>query len=66
MAASNAYAQQYDPEIISLQQELNTLNVQLASYKELKAQMVSQKASSTMGLITSGAKEQVEAAKAHA
>ncbi|MBQ9332764.1 MAG: efflux RND transporter periplasmic adaptor subunit [Lachnospiraceae bacterium] len=64
MAASNAYAQQYDPEIISLQQELNTLNVQLASYKELKAQMVSQKTSSTMGLITSGAKEQVEATKA--
>ena len=64
MAASNAYAQQYDPEIISLQQELNTLNTNLASYKELKAQMVSQKASSTMGLITSGAKEQVEATKA--
>ena len=64
MAATNSYAQQYDPEIISLQQQLNTLNVQLASYKELKAQMVSQKASSTMGLITSGAKEQVEATKA--
>ncbi len=64
MAASNAYAQQYDTEIISLQQELNTLNTNLASYKELKAQMVSQKASSTMGLITSGAKEQVEATKA--
>ena len=64
LAATNAYEQQYDPEIISLQQQLNTLNVQLASYKELKAQMVSQKASSTMGLITSGAKEQVEATKA--
>ncbi len=63
-AAQNSYAQQYDPEIISLQQQLNTLNVQLASYKELKAQMVSQKASSTLGLVTDGTKEQVEAAKA--
>jgi RND family efflux transporter MFP subunit len=64
MAASNSYAQQYDPEIISLQQQLNTLNVELASYKELKAQMVSQKTSSTMGLVTEGTKEQVDAAKA--
>lgn len=62
--ASNAVAQQFAPEIVRMQEDLDTLTEQLASYKELKAQMVSQKATGYAGLLTEGTKEQVEAAKA--
>ena len=62
--ASNAVAQQFAPEIVSMQENLDALTEQLTSYKELKSQMVSQKATGYAGLLTEGTKEQVEAAKA--
>lgn len=64
LVATNSYDQQFDPEVLRMQEQLNTLNTELASYKELKAQMVSQKATGYAGLITDGTKEQIEAAKA--
>ncbi len=62
--ASNAVAQQFAPEIVSMQENLDALTEQLTSYKELKSQMISQKATGYAGLLTEGTKEQVEAAKA--
>ncbi|MBR5115985.1 MAG: HlyD family efflux transporter periplasmic adaptor subunit, partial [Lachnospiraceae bacterium] len=64
LLASNSYDQQFDPEILQMQEQIDALQVQLTSYRELKSQMVSQKASSYSGLITDGTKEQIEAAKA--
>ena len=61
---SNAYQQQYSNDIVQMQEELNRLNVQLAACKEYKAEMTSQKASTQLGLMTSGAKEELEAIKA--
>ncbi len=63
MVQTNAYEQQYAPDIVKLQEELNVLNVQLANLKEYKAEMTSQKASTVMNLMTEGAKEQLEAVK---
>ncbi len=63
MVQTNAYEQQYADDIVQMQEELNTLNVQLANLKEYKAEMTSQKASTVMGLMTEGAKEQLEAVK---
>lgn len=59
----NAYEQQYADDIVQMQNELNALNVQLANFKEYKAEMTSQKASTVMGLMTSGAKDQLQAVK---
>ncbi len=64
LLAMNAYDQQFDPEVLSMQEQLDALNVQLASARELKSQMISQKTASYTGLITEGTKEQIEAAKA--
>ena len=61
---SNAYQQQYSSDIVQMQEELSRLNVQLAACKEYKAEMTSQKASTQMSLMTSGAKEELEAIKA--
>lgn len=61
---SNAYEQQYSSDIVKMQEELNGLNTALANYKEYKAEMTSQKASTQMSLMTNGAKEQLEAIKA--
>ena len=63
LVQTNAYEQQYASDIIQLQDKLNALNLQLADLKEYKAEMTSQKASTVMGLMTSGAKEQLEAVK---
>ncbi len=63
MVQTNAYEQQYADDIVQMQEELNTLNVQLANLKEYKSEMTSQKASTVMGLMTEGAKEQLEAVK---
>lgn len=63
LVQTNAYEQQYSPDIVKLQEELNLLNVQLANLKEYKAEMTSQKASTVMNLMTDGAKEQLEAVK---
>lgn len=64
LIASNSWAQEFDPAILKMQEDLNFLNQQLASDKELRAQMVSQKATGYAGLLTQGTKEQIEAAKA--
>ena len=60
---TNTYEQQYHPDIVRLQEELNALNMQLADLKEYKSVMTSQKASTVNSLMTSGAKEQLEAVK---
>ncbi|MBP9995644.1 MAG: efflux RND transporter periplasmic adaptor subunit [Lachnospiraceae bacterium] len=61
---SNAYEQQYASDIMDMEKEINDLNIALAGFKEDKAQMLSQKAATQMGLMTDGAKEQLEAVKA--
>ncbi len=61
--AQNTHEQQYDPVIIKKQEELNYLNYLMASYKEKKSVMESQKASTQLNLQTKGAKEQLEAVK---
>lgn len=63
LVQTNAYEQQYADDIVKMQEELNALNTQLADYKEYKAVMTSQKAATVTGLLTSGAKEQLEAVK---
>ncbi len=62
--AKNTHEQQYDPEIVKKQEELNYLNYLMASYKEQKSVMESQKAATQLNLQTEGAKEQIEAVKA--
>lgn len=62
--ARNSYDQMYDPEIIKKQDELQFLNYLMASYKEKKSIMESQKAATQMNLQTKGAKEKIEAVKA--
>ena len=63
LVQTNAYEQQYADDIVKMQEELNALNTQLADYKEYKAVMTSQKAATVTGLLTPGAKEQLEAVK---
>ena len=63
LVQTNAYEQQYHPDIVRMQEELDSLNMQLANLKEYKAEMTSQKASTVNALMTSGAKEQLEAVK---
>ena len=63
MVQTNAYEQQYNGDIIAMQQELDRLTLQLNACKEYKSEMTSQKASTQMSLMTTGAKEQLEADK---
>ena len=63
LVQTNAYEQQYNSDLVAMQDELNRLNLQLSACKEYKAEMTSQKASTQMSLMTSGAKEQLEADK---
>ncbi|MBP5495230.1 MAG: efflux RND transporter periplasmic adaptor subunit [Lachnospiraceae bacterium] len=63
---NNAYVQSYDSELVRLQEELGRLNTQLAGFKEYKAEMTSQKASSQLGVLTEGGKAELEAGKAAA
>ncbi|MCR5301843.1 MAG: efflux RND transporter periplasmic adaptor subunit [Lachnospiraceae bacterium] len=62
--ARNTHDQQYDPEIVKKQEELDYLNYLMASYKEKRSVMESQKASTQLNLQTKGAKDQLEAVKA--
>ena len=62
--ARNTYEQQYDPEIIQKQQELDYLNYLMTIYKEKKTVMENQKAATQLNLQTEGAKEKLEAVKA--
>ncbi len=61
--ARNSYEQAYDPEIIKKREELDYLNYLMATYKEKKSVMESQKAATQLNLQTKGAKEQLEAVK---
>ena len=63
-AENNAYAQYANSDIIRLQEEIAQLNADLAGFKEYKQEMVSQKAATNTARLTSGQKEQMEAAKA--
>ena len=63
LVATNAYEQQYADDILQMKEELSVLNTTLAELKESKAEMTSQKASTVMGLMTEGAKQQLEAVK---
>jgi len=60
-AQNNSYYQQFDAELVRLNEELNALTVQLADFKEYKAEMTSQKATANQGRITEGAKIELEA-----
>ncbi len=61
---TNAYEQQYAPDIVDMQEELNVLNTQLAYYKEMKSENTSQRMSSVMSVPTEGGKAKLEAIKA--
>ena len=63
LAANNSYIQSYDEELLRLQRELQQLELHLADLKENKAAAVSEKASSQTGILTEGAKSQLEANK---
>ena len=62
--AQNSHDQQYDPEIIKKQDELQYLNYLMTTYKEKKSVMESQKAQTQLNLQTQGAKDKLEAEKA--
>lgn len=64
LVQTNAYEQSYNGDLVAMQQELDRLNLQLSACKEYKAEMTSQKSASYSGLMTSGAKDQLEADKA--
>jgi RND family efflux transporter MFP subunit len=55
----NTYEQQYDSEIMIMQEELEELNMQLSTYKEMRAEMNSQKVSSYSGTLTSSDRERL-------
>lgn len=60
---TNAYEQQYSPEIVKMQEEIDSLNLQLTDLKEYKAEMTSQKANTINGIMTKGEKERLTAIK---
>ena len=62
--AQNSHDQQYDPVIVQKQDELKYLEYLMASYKEKKSVMESQKASTQLNLQTQGEKDKIEAVKA--
>lgn len=64
LVQTNAYEQQYSSDILQMQEEINSLNVSLAEMRTYKAEMTSQKAATQMGLMTNGAKDELEAVKA--
>ncbi|MBR5406341.1 MAG: efflux RND transporter periplasmic adaptor subunit [Lachnospiraceae bacterium] len=60
---TNTYAQQFDSEIVWMQEELERLNMELASLKELKSEMTSQKMSTLGGTLTSGDRDRIDVLK---
>lgn len=64
--AQNTHDQQYDPEIVKRQDELQFLEYLMTTYKEKKSVMESQKAQTQLNLQTEGAKDRLEAEKAAA
>lgn len=64
LVQSNAYDQQHSADIIKIQEDIDSLNVYLTELKTAKSEMTSQKAATQMGLMTNGAKKELEAMKA--
>ncbi len=61
--ARNQHDQQYDPEILKRQDELQFLEYLMTTYKEKKSVMESQKSQTQLNLQTEGAKDKLEAEK---
>jgi RND family efflux transporter MFP subunit len=57
---TNTYEQQYNADIVRMEEEVDLLNVQLATYKEMKAEMITQKGSSYTGTLTNGDRERID------
>lgn len=64
LVQTNAYEQQYGSDVVSLQEEINALTTMLTGFKETRAEMVSQKASSMAGVLTQSGKDELEARRA--
>jgi len=64
LAQNNAYESEAGDDIVKMQEELNRLNADLAECRTYKAEMVSQKAATVTGRMTSGQKAQLEAMNA--
>lgn len=62
--AKNQYDQQYDPEIVERQENIQYLEYLMTNFREKRSVMESQKASSQMNLETEGDKDMNEAVKA--
>ncbi len=62
--ARNKYDQQYDPEIVEMQDNLQYLEYLMTNYREKRSVMESQKASTQLNLETQGEKDMNEAVKA--
>ncbi len=62
-AQNNAYAQQYDGKLYQLGEELARLNNMLTELKETKAEMLNQKTTGYVGIMTEGAKSELDAMK---
>ncbi|MCR5357600.1 MAG: efflux RND transporter periplasmic adaptor subunit [Lachnospiraceae bacterium] len=59
----NTYEQQFDTDIVMMQQEIDELNIRLATYKELKSEMTSQKMSTLNGTLTSSDRDRIDVLK---
>ena len=62
-AQNNTYAQQYDGKLYQLGEDLARLNNMLTELKETKAEMINQKATGYVGIMTEGAKTELDAMK---
>lgn len=62
--AKNQYDQQYDPEIVERQENIQYLEYLMTNFREKRSVMESQKASTQMNLETEGDKDMNEAVKA--
>ena len=62
-AQNNTYAQQYDGKLYQLGEDLARLNNMLTELKETKAEMINQKATGYVGIMTDGAKTELDAMK---
>ena len=63
LAQGSAYNQQYDEDILKMQEELNRLNTDLANFQAYKAEMTSQKAATETARLTAGQRELLDANK---
>ena len=61
LAQGSAYNQQYDEDILKMQEELNRLSTDLANFQAYKAEMTSQKAATETARLTAGQRELLDA-----